>query len=170
MNSIARALNNIAISITNLTAAVVSLTSKKVEEVKQLPAPKTQTSNGLGHVTITSAIMNTSPITNDSSKPSFQKHEHNPSTDWVPKKAIQKVVVFKEEKEAIDAIVKAVTDKGINPKFHDKMMAKLKEEWPVLFDAVNRLVVVNKKYYNPKSYTSSKDIWKSTNEDWGKNW
>lgn len=171
MNSIARALNNIAYSITNLTAAIVSATAKKIEPTP-LPA-KTETSNGSGHVSITS-ITTTEPKL---PLPQFpkptplgsrtEKHIHFPPS-WSEKNTIQKVVVFKEEKEAIDAIIKAVTDKGINPKFHDKMMKKLKEEWPVLSDAIDKLVDVNKKHYNPRSY--NKEIWKATNENWNKKW
>lgn len=180
MNSIARALNNIAYSITNLTAAIASATAKKIEPVA-LPA-KTETSNGAGHVSVTSITTTQpkfplsqfpKPYPEDKiekptpSNPTPEKHVHLPSS-WSEKNTVQKVVVLKEEKEAIDAIIKAVTDKGINPKFHDKMMKKLKEDWPVLSEAIDKLVATNKKHYNPKSYESYNDIWKSSDTNWNK--
>lgn len=73
--------------------------------------------------------------------------------------------ITQQEKEAIDRIYKAVTDKGINSKHHDKMMDKLQNSWPVLHAAITALVVAkleaDKKKYNENAYDK---IWKHKND------
>lgn len=43
--------------------------------------------------------------------------------------------------EAINRIYDAVTNKGTNPKHHDKMMQKLRIQWPTLHSAITALVI-----------------------------
>lgn len=73
--------------------------------------------------------------------------------------------ITQQEKEAIDRIFKAVTDKGVNSKHHDKMMDKLQNSWPSLHSAITALVVAkleaDKKNYNEHNYDK---IWKYKND------
>jgi hypothetical protein len=146
MNSIAKALNNIAISINRLADAVIS--SKKIESSKQLPALKAETSNGLGHVTITSQFIET---------------PHKPSqTNFDLGNSSKMVRVFQEEKDALEAIYKALSDKEKYPHHHDVIMRELSTKWPVLHSALNKLLIVRKDKYNKQSY----DIWKNPKNKW----
>lgn len=146
MNSIARALNNIAISINRLADAVIS--SKKIEAPKQLPAPKAETSNGVGHVTITSQFIET-PY-----KPSASNFALGNSSKMVR--------VLQEEKDALEAIYKALSDKGKHPDHHDYIMRELSTKWPVLHSALTKLLIVRKDKYNKQTY----DVWKNPKNKW----
>jgi hypothetical protein len=171
MNSIARALNNIALSITQLTAAVASATAKKIEE-STLPS-KTETSNGGGgHVTVT-AITTSQPTSPKIDFPKNYKdtypYDKKDPYSKIVDPVIRKALVFKEEKDALDAIFTAITDKGINPKHHDKMMKQLREGWPVLYKALMSLIAAHDKHYNPSSSRYyAKDIWKASHNKWDK--
>lgn len=73
--------------------------------------------------------------------------------------------VTQQEKEAIDRIFKAVTDKGVSSKHHDKMMDKLKNSWPALHSAITALVVAKLEADNKKYNEQTRDkIWKHKND------
>ncbi len=130
MKAIARALNNIAIAITNLSK---SLSPIKEEIKPNIPLPNTVTSNPSSpNVKITSIYQNKN-----------YKMSHIPY----------------DEKVAIDAIYNALTDKGKHPDHHDYIMRELSNKWPVLYEALKKLIVARKESYN---YTSS-DIWRTKN-------
>lgn len=147
MNSIARALNNIAISINKLSDAVAS--SKKLSPT---PFPKvTTTSNPI-------------PVVTKITEKEISKSQ-----------AINNVVgtmvhISRAEGEAIRSVFNAVTNKGINPVLHDKMMAKLKSEWPVLYKALDELVAAHS--YNHENHRkfldkTPKDLNKTSKDIWG---
>jgi len=146
MKSIARALNNIAQSLNSIATAINN--SKKIELKPSVTSNPYTSTNPVSNVTITTPN-------------GFQeKVDLAPSK---PFKAIEKVVIYKEEKEIIDALYKALTEKGINPAHHDKMIKQLSIGWPVLYKHLDRLIQFRKKNYN-KSYSShypkNNDIWK----------
>jgi hypothetical protein len=178
MNSIARALNNIALSITQLTAAVASATAKKIEE--STLSPKTLTSNPAGgHVTVTAITTSqpASPKVDFPKKNPFTQEEVKSNKDTTYPYAkkqlndsvVKKVIVFKEEQLALESLYAAITNKGVNPKYHDKMMRQLREGWPVLHKALLELIAAHEKHYNPNSskyYTN--DVWKASHNNWDK--
>jgi hypothetical protein len=130
MKAIATALNNIAIAITNLGK---NLSPIKQEIKTNTPVSNTITSNpGNPNVKITSIYQNKN-----------YKMSHIPY----------------DEKVAIDAIYDALTDKGKHPDHHDYIMRELSNNWPVLYNALKKLIVARKESYN---YTSS-DIWRTKN-------
>lgn len=61
------------------------------------------------------------------------------------------------DKRLLEKVVKAFTDKGINPKYHDKMVARLKKDWPTLYSALSELSV--------EKLNSTTPIWKYSSND-----
>jgi hypothetical protein len=148
MRSIANALNNIASAIRSLSTIVAPV--KDVRPIEQTTITSNPTKS---NVTITSVT----------------QLKENPYDSWkkeyTPKKQFERtspklVHVSKSEKDAIDSIYKAITNKGVNPKHHDKMMKQLSEGWPVLYSALMQIVSAHKEYYNEQT----PDIWKSKNK------
>jgi len=48
--------------------------------------------------------------------------------------------------EAVSALVAAIRDEGISPKFHHMMMIRHRQQWPVLWQAIDR---INKAWPEP---------------------
>ena len=148
MKSIANALNNIASAIRSLSTIVAP-----PREVKPV-VPTTITSNPTkSNVTITSVT----PV-KENLYDSWKK-------EYTPKKQFERtspklVHVTKSEKDALDAIYKALVDEGINPGHHRNVMDDVRIKWPVLYTALSRLVSARKEYYNEQT----SDIWKSKNK------
>lgn len=148
MKSIANALNNIASAIRSLSTIVAP-----PREVKPV-VPTTITSNPTkSNVTITSLA----PVKEDPYD-SWKK-------EYTPKKQFERtspklVHVPKSEKDAIDSIYKAISDKGSHPDHHDHIMRELSTKWPVLYKALMQLISARKEHYNQQT----SDIWKSKNK------
>lgn len=151
MKSIARALNNIAIAITNLTRALTP--SKK--EVNTFPISNTYTTNPYTaiakNVKITSVYQGKNYYEDKLKDKSYGQWALNSSQS--PKIAH----VHAEEKLALDAIYKALTDKGSHPDHHDYIMRELSTKWPVLHAALKELISVRNNTYNKPA----SEIWKN---------
>ena len=63
-----------------------------------------------------------------------------------------------EEYDALEAVYKALTDKGSYPKHHDHVARELKVKWPTLNKALDQLVKARNSKRNPSTNT----IWKET--------
>lgn len=63
-----------------------------------------------------------------------------------------------EEYDALEAVYKALTDKGSYPKHHDHVARELKVKWPTLNRALDQLVKARNSKRNPSTNT----IWKET--------
>lgn len=61
-----------------------------------------------------------------------------------------------EEYDALEAVYKALTDKGSYPKHHDHVARELKVKWPTLNKALDQLVKARNSKRNPSTNT----IWK----------
>lgn len=144
MKSIAKAINNVAIAITNLGKVLVL---NKPAETKD-PVSTTITSNPIS----TGVKIKTQYYTESYTQPK--------SKSWESSKFVR---IPQEEKDAIDAIYKALTEKGSHPDHHDHIMRELLTKWPVLHSALNRLIRSRKETYN--QYTNYSDIWK-TKDKW----
>lgn len=151
MNSIARALNNIAYAISNLASAI---TPPKVNEPKAVNT--TITSNpSYEAVKVTSTAVTTT----------YPKHNHY---SFGPKNSPVIARVTQQEKDALEAIYKALSDKGSHPDHHDHIMRELSTKWPVLHSALNKLLLARKEYYNQSTdyinkggNPANKNIWKN---------
>ena len=137
MKSISKILNGVAAAIQNLAAIITPSNPKKIDY-----KTKTITSNpSYSNVKITSDVKVKQPKAYEISNPQFvNKLSHIP----------------KAEKDALDAIYKAIVDKGSHPDHHDHLVRELSTKWPVLHKALAQLVRARKENYNPYSSYSSK--------------
>ncbi len=128
-------MNSIARALNNIAISLNSIAtainnSKKVETKNT-----TITSNPTSAVTITSSTI---PQIKDGDR----------------------VYVLKEEKEVLDAIYDALLVKGNHPEHHDYIMKELRVKWPVLFKALDKLIIIRKDKYNKSyKYQQKQDIW-----------
>lgn len=95
-------------------------------------------------------------LTSTIAKPSDKNSFTVPNKSTYPHSQQTFTSTYSSEKHAVEKVIKAFTDKGINPKYHDKMSARLKKDWPVLHSALSELTAVKT---NPTTKTS---IWKYT--------
>ena len=133
MNSIFKTLNNISILIRNTVSIFLPINDIKIPE-----QPVKVDSYPHKHMSTSTATKTSYKYTkNNDSYPYDQKKEspyssikvnHN-SNIWTNRTDID-----------IARLRKAVNNKGINPKFHDKLMARHRKEWPQLWVAIDALL------------------------------
>lgn len=51
--------------------------------------------------------------------------------------------------QAVQRVVDAVTEKGPSPRIHDAAMARLRDDWPTLANALDNLVLVHIQVIGP---------------------
>ena len=151
MNSIAKAINNVAIAIQAVATAITG--SNKIQT-------KTVTTSNPVSTTVTVKPVETLPnISTPKTNPYTQPKQNYYSS----------YKISLNEKNAIDAIYLALVDKGNHPDHHDHIMREISIKWPVLYKALDQLIIARKQkhlendYHNyQKSYA---DIWKSGTKD-----
>jgi len=133
MNLIFKTLNNISILIRNTVSMFLPINDIKVPEhpIKVDAYPHK-------HMTTSTATKTSYKYTkNDDSYPYDQKKESPYSSVKVNR---NRNIWTDRTDIAILRLRKAVSNKGPNPKFHDKLMKKHRSEWPELWVAIDALL------------------------------
>jgi hypothetical protein len=144
MSSIAKALNNIAQSLQAIATAI--LNSKKIDVRPAI------TSNPSSNVIISKVQKYPNDYTSNNFKPKFE--------NYLPSKIVH---ISQEEKNAIDSIYKALTEKASYPEHYDYVMRELKNKFPDLYKSLDSLVVSyarNTKITSYPNYVPPKSVWK----------
>lgn len=139
MKSLVSPLTSIAAALNRIASAIESKSSVQIKtETKAIPATTTKTTTIPTTTTITS-------------------QEYQYSRDMY-------VRVTQKEKEVLDRIHNAITDKGINEMHHDKVMNDLRKKWPVLHAALTALVIAKADANKLKLHNHDTSIWKYKND------
>ena len=140
MNSIAKALNNIAQSLQAIATAILS--SKRID------VRPTVTSNPTSNTVVSKMKKYPDTSTSNNLKSKFQ--------DYLPSKIVH---ISEEEKNAIDSIYKALTEKASYPEHYDYVMRELRNKFPDLYKSLDFFVISyqrNKKITSYPNYSPPK--------------
>lgn len=145
MNLILKALNDISIVFRNTVSMFLPVkdtnSSTQTSVTQTAPDKHSYPHNHITTSTATNAKNSYFIYTKDSYSKSYpydQKKESpyssvkikkNPNEIWNTKTDI-----------AVQQLKRAVANKGINPKFHDKLMKKHRKEWPELWTAIDAVI------------------------------
>jgi murein L,D-transpeptidase YcbB/YkuD len=69
------------------------------------------------------------------------------------------VHISRQEKNALDRVYNAISEKGVNPKHHDKIMSDLSKKWPTLSSALIALVAAKSKSDKQTLNKNTSNIW-----------
>jgi hypothetical protein len=132
MKSLTNAMLSIATALNRIAAA---LETKSSVQPKKLDVPAREIST----TTTTTAVPSTSVF----------YYSDSYST----------VHITRQEKDALDRIYKSITEKGVNPKYHDKIMSDIAKKWPTLSSALIALVAAKSQADKDRFNKHSKEIW-----------
>lgn len=137
MNSIAKSINAVAYALNRIATALektANVQPKAIPSVvKELPTT----------TTTSTAITETK----------IKKPEYTYQSSFTS------VHITAAEKNALDRICRAITDKGVNPKYHQKIMSDLAKKWPDLSSALTALVAAKAQADRDRINKNSETIW-----------
>jgi hypothetical protein len=133
MRSLVNPLTSIATALNRIAAAIESKSSIQIKTASKVIPPTTTTTT-----TIPTAITN---------------QDYQYSSEMY-------IRVTKKEKEVLDRIYRAITDKGPNQMHHDKVMDDLRKKWPVLHAALIALAIAKADTEKSKLHKHDTSIWK----------
>jgi hypothetical protein len=157
MNLIFKALNDILIVVRNTVSMFLPPSDTKV--VNDAKPPQTTSNVDIyphNHSSTSTAVKSAYKVTKtDVSYPIFpltykdfpswnKEVDENSISKSVKVNPYSKKIWISKTDPAIARLKRAVNNKGINPKFHDKLMKKHRKEWPELWAAIDALLKENK--------------------------
>lgn len=135
MKQFIQAINNLASSIYALATSITNSSLNK-NAISKYPTTTTTTTTAINKAPASTVYQN-----------SFSQNKHSPKR------------IDNKEQEALDIIYKAFTDKGPNPRHHEKALKKLRKRWPILHDGI-KLYVDARLNNSSKFNKTTKDVWK----------
>jgi hypothetical protein len=152
MNLIFKALNDVLIIVRNTVSMFLPPSDTKVANDTKSP----QSSSNVdiyphNHTSTSTAVKSAYKITKTDATypvlnfPSWNKEvDQNSISNRVKIDPYPKKIWISRTDPAISRLKRAVNNKGINPKFHDKLMKKHRKEWPELWAAIDAILKEDK--------------------------